>query len=90
MQIERKIRAFYPAPGAWTTFRDEAIKIESANAGEAKSGLPGEIFLEGRDLFVATAERSLQILRVKPAGKASMDVISWINGARIEQHERFI
>ena len=90
MQIERKIRAFYPAPGAWTTFRDEAIKIESANAGEAKSGLPGEIFLEGKDLFVATAERSLQILRVKPAGKASMDVISWINGARIEQHERFI
>jgi methionyl-tRNA formyltransferase len=31
--IERKIRAFYPAPGAWTTFRDEAIKIESAMSG---------------------------------------------------------
>jgi len=90
MQIERKIRAFYPAPGAWTTFRDEAIKIESAKAGEAKAGLPGEISLEGKDLFVATAERSLQILQVKPAGKSSMDVISWINGARIEQHERFI
>lgn len=90
MQIERKIRAFYPAPGAWTTFRNEPIKIESAKAGEAKTGLPGEIFLEGKDLFVATAERSLQILKVKPAGKASMDVVSWINGARIEQHERFI
>lgn len=90
IQIERKIRAFYPAPGAWTTLRDEAIKIESANLGEAKSGLPGEIFLEGKDLFVATGERSLQILRVKPAGKASMDVVSWLNGARIEQHERFI
>ena len=90
IQIERKIRAFYPAPGAWTTFRDEAVKIESANLGEAKSGLPGEIFLEGKDLFVATGEGSLQILRVKPAGKASMDVVSWTNGARIEQHERFI
>jgi methionyl-tRNA formyltransferase len=90
LNIERKIRAFYPAPGAWTTFRDEAIKVESAKAGEPKAGLPGEISLEGKDLFVATAERSLQILRVKPAGKASMDVISWINGARIEQHERFI
>ena len=88
--IERKIRAFYPAPGAWTTFRDEAIKIESANTGEAMAGLPGEIFLEGKDLFVSTPEGSLQILKVKPAGKASMDAISWINGARIEQHERFI
>jgi methionyl-tRNA formyltransferase len=88
-KIERKIRAFYPAPGAWTTFRDEAIKIESARASEAKAGLPGEIFLEGRDLFVSTSAGSLQILRLKPAGKASMDAISWINGARIEQDERF-
>jgi len=88
-KIERKIRAFYPSPGAWTTFRDEAIKIESARASEAKFGLPGEIFLQGKDLFVSTSEGSLQILKVKPAGKASMDTISWINGARIEQDERF-
>ena len=90
LNIERKIRAFYPAPGAWTTFRDEAIKIESATAGETKAGLPGEISLEGKDLYISTSEGSLQILKVKPAGKASMDAISWINGARIEQHERFI
>lgn len=89
-QIERKIRAFNPSPGAWTTFRDEVIKIESANTGESRQGLTGEILLEAKDLFVITAEGSLQILRVKPAGKASMDAISWINGARIEQHERFI
>jgi methionyl-tRNA formyltransferase len=89
-KIDRKIRAFYPAPGAWTTFRDELLKIESAKAREVKAGLPGEIFLEGKDLFVSTSEGSLQILKVKPAGKASMDAFSWINGARIELHERFI
>jgi methionyl-tRNA formyltransferase len=89
VKIERKIRAFYPAPGAWTTFRDEPIKIESANAVEEMAGLPGEIFLEGKDLFVSTADGSLQIAKVKPAGKATMDAASWINGARIEQHERF-
>jgi methionyl-tRNA formyltransferase len=89
-KIERKIRAFYPAPGAWTTFRDEAIKIESADVTDEKTGQPGEILLVGKEMFVSTPEGSLQILRVKPAGKASMDAISWINGARIEQHERFI
>jgi methionyl-tRNA formyltransferase len=54
------------------------------------AGLPGEIFLEDKNLFVLTPEGSLQILKVKPAGKASMDAFSWINGARIELHERFI
>ena len=88
--IERKIRAFYPAPGAWTTFREEALKIESADVSDEKTGQPGEILLVGKELFVSTAEGSLKILSVKPAGKASMDAISWINGARIEQNERFI
>jgi methionyl-tRNA formyltransferase len=90
LAIERKIRAFYPAPGAWTTFRDEALKIESADVSDEKTGQPGEILLVGKELFVSTPQGSLQILKVKPAGKASMDAISWINGARIEQHERFI
>ena len=90
LSIERKIRAFFPAPGAWTTFRDEAIKIESSDVSDEKTGQPGEILLVGKELFVSTAEGSLKILSVKPAGKASMDAISWINGARIEQHERFI
>jgi methionyl-tRNA formyltransferase len=90
LKIERKVRAFYPAPGAWTTFRNEPIKIESAQASEAKPGQPGEILLDGKDLFIATAEGCLQIFTVKPAGKTSMDAASWMNGARIEQHERFI
>ena len=88
-KIERKIRAFYPAPGAWTTFRDEAIKIESAELREAKFGQPGALLLEGKELFVCTAEGSLQIFTVKPAGKASMSASDWVNGARIEQEARF-
>ncbi len=88
-KIERKIRAFYPAPGAWTTFRDEALKIESANARESKAGKPGQILLEGRELFVCTSEGSLQIFTVKPAGKASMPAMDWVNGARLEPEARF-
>ena len=89
-KIERKIRAFYPAPGAWTTFRDEIIKIEQAQSCTSKVGQPGEISIHGKDLFISTPEGALQIITVKPAGKASMSVLSWMNGARIEQHERFL
>ena len=89
-KIERKIRAFYPAPGAWTTFRDEIIKIEQAQSCTSKVGQPGEISIDGKDLFISTPEGALQIITVKPAGKASMSVLSWMNGARIEEHERFL
>jgi len=89
-KIERKIRAFYPTPGAWTTFRDEIIKIEEAQSCNSKVGQPGEISIDGKDLFISTPEGALQIITVKPAGKASMGVLSWMNGARIEQHERFL
>ena len=89
-KIERKIRAFYPAPGAWTTFRDEIIKIEQAQSCNSKVGQPGEISIDGKDLFISTPEGALQIITVKPAGKASMSIVSWMNGARIEQHERFL
>jgi methionyl-tRNA formyltransferase len=88
-KIERKIRAFYPAPGAWTTFRDETLKIESANARESMAGQPGQILLEGKELFVCTSEGSLQIYSVKPAGKASMPAMDWVNGARLEPEARF-
>ena len=88
-KIERKIRAFYPAPGAWTTFRNEALKIESANARESKAGQPGQILLEGKELFVCTSEGSMQIFTVKPAGKASMPAMEWVNGARLEPEARF-
>jgi methionyl-tRNA formyltransferase len=88
--IDRKIRAFLPNPGAWTTFRNETIKIETADMGDMKPGLPGEILNEAGALFVCTSEGSLQILSVKPAGKASMLAISWLNGARIKADERFL
>ena len=65
------------------------IKIESAELREAKFGQPGALLLEGKELFVCTAEGSLQIFTVKPAGKASMSATDWVNGARIEQEARF-
>jgi methionyl-tRNA formyltransferase len=51
-QIDQKIRAFYPSPGAWTTFRDEVIKIDSVVVSDMPNSDPGEILVYEKDLFV--------------------------------------
>jgi methionyl-tRNA formyltransferase len=89
-QIDQKIRAFYPAPGAWTTFRDEMIKIDSVLVSDMPNSDPGEILVYEKDLFVSTATGSLQIISIKPAGKPVMTAGAWLNGARITSQERFV
>jgi methionyl-tRNA formyltransferase len=89
-QIDRKIRAFNPAPGSWTTFRDEVVKIDSVLLSEKPSGKPGEILVSEKDLFVSTSTNSLQILSIKPAGKPVMNASAWLNGARITTQESFL
>jgi methionyl-tRNA formyltransferase len=89
-QIDRKIRAFYPAPGSWTTFREEVIKIDSVLISDQPSRSPGEILISDRDLLVSTGSKSLQITSIKPAGKPAMTASAWLNGARITPQERFV
>jgi methionyl-tRNA formyltransferase len=89
-QIDQKIRAFYPSPGAWTTFRDEVIKIDSVVVSDMPNSDPGEIVVYEKDLFVSTATGSLQIISLKPAGKPVMTASAWLNGARITSQERFV
>ena len=89
-QIDQKIRAFYPAPGAWTTFRDEVIKIDSVLVSDMPNSDPGEILVYEKDLFVSTTAGSLQIVSIKPAGKPVMTASAWLNGARITSQERFV
>ena len=89
-QIDRKIRAFYPAPGSWTTFREEVIKIDSVLISDQPSRSPGEISISDKDLLVSTGSKSLQITLIKPAGKPAMTASAWLNGARITSQERFV
>lgn len=89
-EIDRKIRAFYPAPGAWTTFRDEVIKIDSVLVSDKPQSYPGEILIDEKDLFVSTTEGSLQVISMKPAGKPAMTASAWLNGARITSQDRFV
>ena len=93
-ELERRIRALAPEPGASTTFRGGPLKILRPRLSEIGYMLnaipgPGEIRVYGDGAVrVGTGEGSLDLLEVAPAGRKRMDAAAWARGARIEPGER--
>ena len=94
MTIDRRVRGCTPAPGAWTTFRGERLKLGPMSLG-APEGLPGhETLAPGslqvtrRDVVVGTGTVPVRLGVVQPHGKKPMPATDWARGARIDQGER--
>jgi len=88
LEITRDIRAFFPAPISWTQFRGEIIRIESAQLAEPRIA-PGSLKVVGGKVLVGTADGSIEILRIIPAGKKPQEATSWQNGARLAETDSF-
>lgn len=68
-QIERKIRAFDPFPGAFFLFEDMPIKVWKARLVEGAEGSTGEVLRHG-SLLVACGRDGLELeILQKPGGK---------------------
>jgi methionyl-tRNA formyltransferase len=87
--LDRRIRGCTPAPGAWTTFRDERLKI-----GPLREVLPGSptrgLHVERDYVSYATARHELVLGDVQPPGKRMMPATDWARGARIQPGELFV
>jgi len=70
-ELQRKVLAFNPFPGAWSLLDDQRIKIWRAQRCEGQ-GRPGEILSASEaGLIVACAEQALSISELQlPGGKA--------------------
>ncbi len=83
--LERKIRAFNPWPGAFTTIAAKSgkprnLKIFSASIVDLV-GEPGEILqTEERGLVIAASERALLLEEVQPEGKRRMTSAEFLHG----------
>lgn len=85
--ISQKIRAFTSNPGAWTNFRDAALKIFTPTIADFPLP-PGELLFKEKKLYIGTATSALEIGEVQPSGKALMPASSWVNGVRLASGER--
>jgi methionyl-tRNA formyltransferase len=93
-QVDRQVRACTPAPGAWTTFRGERLKLGPVScpdgATPATNGgrSPGALSILADEVAVDTATGSVRLGWVQPAGRRSMPAVAWARGARPQPGER--
>jgi methionyl-tRNA formyltransferase len=85
--LVRQIRAFDPAPGAWTDFSGAAIKLFGAREVPG-AGEPGIVLSAGEQLVLAAGRGALAVREVQPSGKARMPVAAWVRGRRIAAGEK--
>ena len=83
VELERRVRAMYPWPGAWFEWMGNPLKVMRASVVSGEKGLvSGSRFtVEGRPA-VQSAEGVLILDEVQPAGKKVMSGRSFLAGAR--------
>jgi methionyl-tRNA formyltransferase len=77
VEVERQVRAFNPAPGAWLAIGEERIKILAA-AVEAQDGPAGTVMDER--LLIACGSGSIRPALVQRAGKGAMAAGEMLRG----------
>ena len=89
--VDRRVRACTPAPGAWTTFRDERVKVLPVVLGDTDDVAlaPGELAVRRTEVLVGTASSAVRLGEVQPAGKKPMPAAAWARGARVAAGDRF-
>lgn len=86
--LERRLRAFTPWPGAFTTLEGKLFKVHRAKVGTGQ-GEPGTVLSASpQGLEVACGEGSLVLLEVQPEGKRVMAVGEFLAGRKLAPGSR--
>jgi len=90
--IDRLIRSCTPAPGAWTSFRGERLKLGPLGPAPypplTDSLGPGELLVTKSAVYAGTATGPVRLGLVRAHGKKEMAAADWARGMRIEPGER--
>ncbi|MFE2378285.1 methionyl-tRNA formyltransferase [Streptomyces sp. NPDC059398] len=88
MRVDRLVRGCTPAPGAWTVFRGERLKLVSLAPVTDRTDLaPGELAVAKNSVHVGTGSHAVELHWVQPQGKKPMRAADWARGVRIAAGE---
>jgi methionyl-tRNA formyltransferase len=81
VELDRRVRACTPRPGAWVATDHGRLGILRA---EAVPGIqsPGALALVDDELVMGTVDGDLRLLEVRPEGRRSMRASDWARGRR--------
>ena len=89
LRVDRVVRGCTPAPGAWTTFRGERLKLVQAVPLPDRTDLaPGQIAAGKNNVYVGTGSYAVELLWVQAQGKKPMRAADWARGARITEGDQ--
>ena len=93
IEIDRRIRAMTPKPGAWTTMalseHEISLSIGPVSTNRDIQLDPGVICVIDKNVFVGSATYALELDRIKPPGKKFMLATDWMRGLRTEEVKFF-
>jgi methionyl-tRNA formyltransferase len=87
--VDRRIRGVTPAPGAWTTWRGDRLRVGPVDPlPDGPSLESGELAVDGGSVVVGTGNGAVRLGEVQPAGKRMLPAADWARGARPRPGER--
>lgn len=81
-RLARRIRAYEPWPGTWTTFDGKRVKIFPAKVEQGPMGEPGTLTVLDGEVRVACGDGFLVLGEVQPDGSRRMPARDWVKGLR--------
>ncbi|HEU4948960.1 MAG TPA: methionyl-tRNA formyltransferase [Kribbella sp.] len=89
-RVDRLVRGCNPAPGAWTRFRGERLKVLAVSLSPDGSDAlaPGELRTTKSSVTVGTGSKPLELVTVQPQGKKAMTAADWARGVRVTADDR--
>lgn len=95
--VHNLVRGLSPVPGAWCELSlggpdghaETTLKVlETCVDAEPEPLSPGELAVAGKQLHCGTADGSVTLITVQPAGKKAMAATAWYNGLQPAKNNR--
>jgi methionyl-tRNA formyltransferase len=82
--LERRVRAYDPWPGTYTTWQGQRLNVIRARAwpDRQEPGTPGTVVALEAGVGVVTGQGVLELMEVQPAGKKPMEADAFARGQR--------
>lgn len=80
-ELERRVRALFPWPGAFALWEGQPLKILHAEVTDARDQ-PGTVLDTPRGPAVACGESALRLIQIQPPGKRPMPAADFARGTR--------